>query len=424
MKTLSTKHSSRRGAARVSVTWMIVVLIAFFAALAMIFVFDGERTKAEERAADAATRLGEAEGLYESEREAIREISELVGYYDREIASARTITSSLEEGLSQFKDGFNVTDASVTDIEAMIRRAVEERSNLTQRISTLEGRITALEADIQVRQQSLTAMTTEKDGEIRRLNQELNDANQAAADRQSELETEVASVRATLSDTESQLTNAQSETDDAQRAARAREAEFTTRLENMTRKLEWEREPERPDGRILATSEALNLAWIDLDKSNRLYAGMRFAIVDGRPGDDTVKAWCEVLRVEDQMSEVLLFDVRDSFDPPIPGDIIFNPLYDPTGLRNAVLVGRFTGTYTEKELRAVLDGINIKVQKKLDKTTDYLVVGSEIYVDEDGEPLEDPLQPSDLPVYKEAQAMGVRIVPIKLVADYFRKTRP
>lgn len=417
-------NRSRRGAARVSITWMIVVLIAFFAALAMIFVFDGERTKAETRATTANAAAEAASLQFDEEREYSRGLSEIMGWYDKEAAVPRTELSAVEEGFSQFKDGFNVTEASVEDFQTMVARAVEERSRLTQKIRDLEGQITTLQADIDVRAANLTAMTADKDTQIRNLNQQLTDANQAAADRQNELEGEVASVRSTLSDTEGQLTDAQDETDSARRKAREREAEFTTRLENMTRKLEWEREPERPDGKILETSEALGLAWIDLGKSNRLYGGMRFAIVDGRAGDDTVKAWCEVLRVEDNMSEVKLFNIRDQFDPPTTGDIIFNPLYDPTGLRNAVLTGRFSGTYNEKELRAVLDGININVQKRLDKTTDYLIVGSELYTDEDGEPLDDPLQPSDLPVYKEAQAMGVRIVPIKLVTDYFRKTRP
>ena len=417
-------NRSRRGAARVSITWMIVVLIAFFASLAMIFVFDGERTKAEERAAEANTKAENASTQFDGERVYSRDLSKLIGYYDKQAAAPRAVKSSVEEGLAQFKDGFLVTETSVVDFETMVKRAVDERSRLTAKIRDLEQQISGLQADIDVRAANLTAMTTDKDAQIRTLTQQLNDANQAAADRQNELESEVASVRSTLSSTESELTDSKGETDDAKRAARERVAEFSTRLENVTRKLEWEREPERPDGKILQTSEALNLAWIDLGKSNRLYGGMRFTIVDGRAGDDTVKGWCEVLRVEDNMSEVRLFDIRDRFDPPTSGDVIFNPLYDPTGLRNAVLLGRFSGTYNEKELRAVLDGINIHVQDKLDKTTDYLVVGAELYVDEDGEPLEDPLQPSDLPVYKEAQAMGVRIVPIKLVTDYFRKARP
>jgi len=415
---------SRRGAARVSITWMIVVLIAFFAALAMIFVFDGEVEKARAATSAAEQKEQTAISQLQEEREFSRSLSQVLGFYDKEAASERSDSSSATEGLTQFKDGFNVTEASVADFQTMFQRAVTERNNLTRTISDLNQQVSSLQADIDVRAQNLTTMTADKDAEIRRLTQQLNDANQAAADRQNELEAEVASVRSTLASTEGELSTSKGETDDALRAGKEREAEFTTRLENVTRKLEWEREPERPDGKLLSVSEALGLAWIDLGKNNRLYGGMRFRIVDGRAGDGTVKAWCEVLKVEDDMSEVKIFNVRDSYDPPTAGDIVYNPVYDPTGLRNAVLIGRFSGTYNEKELRAVLDGINIHVQEKVDKTTDYLIVGAELYVDDEGEPLEDPLQPSDLPAYKEAEAMGVRIVPIKLVTDYFRKARP
>ena len=49
-----------------------------------------------------------------------------------------------------------------------------------------------------------------------------------------------------------------------------------------------------------------------------------------------------------------------------------------------------------------------------------MIVGSELYVDENKQPVETPIQPSDLPVYKEAVAQGVQIVLLKDLRDYFR----
>ena len=68
-----------------------------------------------------------------------------------------------------------------------------------------------------------------------------------------------------------------------------------------------------------------------------------------------------------------------------------------------------------------LNDMGVTVQDKLDARTDYLIVGSEVYVDEDGEPYEEPRQPSDMAVYKEAEAKGVGIVPLKDIREYFRK---
>jgi hypothetical protein len=99
--------------------------------------------------------------------------------------------------------------------------------------------------------------------------------------------------------------------------------------------------------------------------------------------------------------------------------VLINPLFDPRGERNAVLVGRFSGQYDEARLRQMLSRIGVRVQTNLDLSTDFLIVGSEILADEFGEPLEEPLQPSDLPVYKQAQADGVQIIPIQRIREYF-----
>jgi hypothetical protein len=64
--------------------------------------------------------------------------------------------------------------------------------------------------------------------------------------------------------------------------------------------------------------------------------------------------------------------------------------------------------------------MNISVNPKLDYNTDYLIVGSELYIDEEGNPLETPLQPSELAIYKDAVANGVQIVSIKQLREYFK----
>ena len=76
--------------------------------------------------------------------------------------------------------------------------------------------------------------------------------------------------------------------------------------------------------------------------------------------------------------------------------------------------------YNEGELRVLLSEMGIQVQDELSLDTDYLITGSELFNDpETGEPLEDPLPPSDLPVYKNAESNGTLIVPIKELREYF-----
>jgi hypothetical protein len=95
--------------------------------------------------------------------------------------------------------------------------------------------------------------------------------------------------------------------------------------------------------------------------------------------------------------------------------------HDPVGGRNAVLVGRFSGTFNEQDLKALLGKMGIVVQAKVDKTTHFLIVGSELWNDPStGEPLADPVQPSDLAEYKQGESLGVQIVPLQDIRDYFR----
>ena len=83
------------------------------------------------------------------------------------------------------------------------------------------------------------------------------------------------------------------------------------------------------------------------------------------------------------------------------------------------LVGRFSMP-SENEVRGLLANLGITVQTKLDNTTDYLIVGGEMYVDQDGNALETPMQPSETAVYKDAEAKGVAITPLKDLRAYFK----
>lgn len=414
-------NPSKRGAARVPVVWLVVFLVGFLVAFGIAFAGFDEAATYKKSYEDAVNDKALIETRLTERQAEVRSISEHVGWYDETAASPRTQVEALQSGLEQAKGVLPDMGPNVKDLQDVIERYIPAYNARVREVADLKARVSQLENEVSTKTQAMADLTQEKDGRIRDLQQQLSDAEQAAQSRQNDLENEVASVRSSLSDTERQLSQARTETDDARRAADEKAQRDLTRMREMSSKLEFLREPEQPDGELLAVSKDLGLGWIDLGQNNRLFRGMRFRVVSGEAGAKRVKAWCEVLKVEDEMAEVLIYDRADQFDPPVPGDVIYNPIYDPVGIRNAVVVGRFSGTYNEKDLRALLGEIRIHVQPKLDKTTDYLIVGSEMYYDEEGEPLEEPVQPSDTTVYKEAVAMGVQIVPLKQVRDYFRR---
>lgn len=414
-------HPSRRGAARIPIIWMVAVMVAFFVALALVFISNDEAAKANEAWASMRAERDAAILTAQESRQTIREISEVLGHYDEDVASAESDVSAATAGLDQIKAAFPDMGPAVASFEQATTRVIPAWNAKVREVSELNQQVTQLQTDIASKNQTLTQLAQTKDAQLADLRSQLTDAEQAAAARQSDLESEVASVRNTLGDSERQFARLSGEKEDVQRGWDDREEVMSTRFREMGSKLAFLREPEQADGQILAVSKDLGLGWINLGERNRLFKGMSFRVVDGTPGDHRVKAWAEVLSVQADMAEVAFSEQADRFNPPTAGDVIYNPVYDPQSARNAVLVGRFSGTYNEKELRALLGDIQIHVQGSLDKTTDYLIVGSDLYHDEDGELLDDPLQPSELSVYKEAEAMGVQIVPLKLLREYFRR---
>jgi hypothetical protein len=419
MKKLHQSDPSRRGAAPGALIWVIVLIVAFLVSIGMAIVSSNDAEAMRKERDDMRAERDEAKADFVTELEKVTEISKILGFYEEGSAAKVSSTAAAGEELTNFKDGFDDMGASVTTYQQAAKRAVPEYRAKVVQIQELNSRITNLQSQVESKTNSNNTITSEKDAIIADLRSQLSDAEQAAADRQSDLEGQITSVRTSLTDRESSLRKTRSETEVQSRQHSQERATWQTRFDEMGRKLAFLKEPEAVDGEVLAVNAELGIAWINIGQKNRLLRGTRFRIVDGTPGDDRVKAWCSVTRVEEEMAEVLLSDLVDKYDPPVTGDIVFNPVYDPNSQRNAALVGRFSGTWNEKELRLLLSEVGIHIQDGVDKTTDYLIVGSEIFTDDDGEPLEEPRSPSEEPEYSNAVAMGVQIVPIKQIREYF-----
>jgi hypothetical protein len=162
-------------------------------------------------------------------------------------------------------------------------------------------------------------------------------------------------------------------------------------MKSIITAVKFQREPEAADGAVLSISKDLALGWIDIGSNQRLARGTRFRVVSGKVGSTKLKGWAEVTEVKANMAEVTFSGIVDRFDPIVQGDIVYNPVYDPKTERTAVLAGRFSGQFNETELKVLLANMGITVQPSLAHDTDYLIVGSELYVDEEGQTLETPL---------------------------------
>lgn len=412
------------GAARVGALWLVIVGVLFLGAATFGFMAQSETTKEHEARVAAETAAKEAADQTATAQKARRDTAALLGWYDRNNASeADTNLEVAKKALEDLKGTFTDLGAGDTDFELAMQKIVAAFNDRAQKIAELETRIQTLQSEIQTANESTTNVEKQKDEVINGLRQQVADEQKNAQQRETELESRLEAMRTQLGERDSELRQVREEAQLASRAFGEKERVLMARNSELSEKTKFATSPfaNEPDGKVLEVSDRLQLGWVDRGANQRMSRGMRFRIESGKPNNRRFKAWGEVTRVEQNRSEIAFSDLADRFDPVVPGDVIINPLYDPVGGRNAVLIGRFSGAYNEKELAALLDRMGVHVQPAIDITTHFLIVGSEIWNDpETNEPLEEPIQPSDLPAYKMAEAQSIQIVPLQDIREFFR----
>jgi len=413
------RGASQRGVAKVNVVWLISLVVLLIFALVFFFSANAEKGdfKARYEAAEAA-RVAAKAAEEETSRQ-ISELSRLVGYYDPAAPIPVSNMETLKAGLEAAKQVFPDAGASVVDFEKLLPVMQQNYQARTREVQQLKETAATLTSEKTNIDKALREASAAKDTELANLRKQLDDAQQTASLTIAGLEAQITASRGQIGTLETTLRDARTATEEEKRARSNQAIEFSSRVNAMAESLAFLKEPEAADGSLLAISKGAQIGWIDIGANQRVAAGMRFRVVSGKLGSTAVKCTAEVVRTEPSRSEVLFTAIADQFDPPVVGDLIYNPLLDPKGLRNAVMVGRFS-VPSENEVRGLLANMGITLQTNIDNTTDYLIVGGEMYVDAEGNALEEPMQPSETAVYKDAEAKGVAITPLKDLRAYFK----
>jgi hypothetical protein len=412
---------ANRGAARVSLMWTVMMAVITLTAVAFGYFAHDDRSKALDESAAARVEASTADERLAVANQKVSELSNKLGFYDRNSTVKDANTSSAGDAISRVRDSFPDIPSSATDFEKIMPFIEAEIAAARQRISTLETQVGGLESELSTAKAARIRDNAAKDQELAAKNDELASERANAADREENLN--------------QRLADSESENDQIDRRSRETEADYEDQvreLNSMIAMLEQNlatarakndiriqrARTEEADGKVLSVSSTLPLAWIDIGSDDRLATGMGFEIRASRMSGVVVKARGIVRRVERNRAEIEVFDVADPYDPVVSGDFLFSPIYDPVGERTAVLAGRFSGAWDEQRLTMILGEMGIRVQDTLTGTTDMLITGGEVYYDELGEALEDPIDPSQLPVYTEAVNAGIPVVPISTLRDY------
>lgn len=145
------------------------------------------------------------------------------------------------------------------------------------------------------------------------------------------------------------------------------------------------------DGRVVGLTPADNAAVIGIGRAQKVVVGMTFSVFTDaaaiRPDDKTGeyppgKAALEVIRVDDNTSTCrIVWQVKGN--PVVAGDVIANPVYDPTKVYKFLVYGNFDangdGVETPAEradLQAQIEAWGGKVTDELTGDVDFLVLGA------------------------------------------------
>ncbi len=415
--------SSRRGAARISAVWMIVAIVLMFVALGYAYIAQSDASGVETSYNKAVAEKAEADARFEGSAAEMADRSEILGFttdFATIPSNVEAAKGALEAAKAAFPDMGGVTtfEAALPEMTKAYQAKVAQIAELNKSIETLRGEVAA-------ERTAKSEIEAAKDERIATLTQEKTDLEDSLKSEITRLEDATAEQRSKLDGKTDEVTQLSDNVRLGARALEESKKSNASQQANINRVLnDIERRSEKPDGEISAVLSAYDMGIINLSASDRLSEGVVFNIVSGRPGADITKpkAKCRVTNVGVKFSEVEVYDVADPLGQPVvQGDLIYNSLYEAKGQRNAVFAGNITGSYNKPELLLLFKEIGINVQDELSNTTNFLIVGGPMFVDEEGEPLEEPLQPESLPVYTEAIDRGVAIIPVRDVLQYFRR---
>ncbi|MCP5023391.1 MAG: hypothetical protein GY930_16685 [bacterium] len=416
------KKRSNRGAARVNAIWLIVLLVLFFASLFFAVTANDEQGRAEKNTEIALADTARAQAELETLQVKARAITEIIGYFDETDLSAITESQALKDGLEALKDAIGTDAEAANTFEDAWPLAISQVAARNITIGTVTQESKDRSTQLAAVRQSAAETASEKDAELSTARQEYSDLESNTREQINNLEKQVARLTQERNAQDQAAIDARNELADLRVTMALNENANTSRLAKVTKITRPLREPSATDGEITGVSNKLNLAWINRGTMDRAVRGMVFKVVDANAANPRLKGEVEILEVFENTSKVAIRMVSDQYDAIAIGDKIANPLYDPEGRRNAVLAGRFDGKYSRQEVALMLKEVGIDVQKEVDQSTMFLIMGNPLYTDpETGESLEEAREVSSLPAYSKAKSIGVQLISLAEIRHFFRR---
>ncbi|MDA1259380.1 MAG: hypothetical protein O3A20_02030 [Planctomycetota bacterium] len=396
---------SNRGAAQVSLMWVIALAVIALVSGLFAFLQSSEATKLQEALTLSQTTLTTEQSTVTAQRLARRELSNVVGFKgDGEFTNDAAVVAARDEMVRVFEiDPQNVR--SYSDVQgpsiSRVQQITRERDDSLAESARLRN-------DLAARESAVRSALADKD-------KALADARREKDELQTSLNSQIVSIererdagRDELRTMNTQLSSLRTLSDQQQRDLRNEITKFQQRNSVLSDRLNSvDRRVATADGAVLSSAPDLGMVWIDRGYADRVTAGMEFEVRNANT--NAVKGRVKIKRTEASRSEAVVLNQLDKYDPIRTDDLLFNAVYDPNRTPVAVLLGNGFGRYAAADLAALLSEAGIEVREEVSSETDYILLGTPFFDEETG----DMMPWESLDEYKSAMALSVEVIPLR-----------
>jgi hypothetical protein len=397
---------NNRGAAQVSLMWLIAVTVIALLAAGMAFLQSDQITQLEEKNAGLVTDAENLRATADTLRSQRRDDFQALGFADEggEFVSPAAIEAARNELIARFE----LDATSVTKLQDVVNPVVAQYNQVVGQRDALQTEVNQLRADLDSRKQANVTAMREKDTTIAQLRKDKEDSDNAKEGQIATLERQRDGLRDQLRDANRQITEQRAINDSQARDFSKELAVLAQRNDILSSRLNGvERRADLADGTILSANVDLGRAWIDLGSLDRIAPGMEFEVQNA--STKAVKGRLRVTSVEENRAEASILAMADKYDPIRADDVILNALYDPSREPIAVLLGNGFGRYNAADVTAMLARAGVQVRTSVSNETDYLLLGTAFFDEETGDIV--PWETMDS--FKSASSYSVSVVPLR-----------
>jgi hypothetical protein len=249
-------------------------------------------------------------------------------------------------------------------ILAMKSEFIENKKADVQRVAEVTAEKVALETAVAAANTALKEEQTRHTTDVNNLTKEVTDAN--ALIEKNRLEATTAIQRLAIVEEEKKREEARLTREVVARDERIRQ-------DKAVRDLEIRRDD--PDGQVLAASPTMMTGTVNIGRLDRAFPGLKLAVSQiGRGGLREPKGEIMIHRVTGPHSST--FSILSQLNPETPigqGDIVHNPLYNPTETLHIWFAGDLE-RYPKHIARERLSRMGVVVDDELNAETDYVVI--------------------------------------------------